>query len=235
VSRSLPEGAAWQGRRRAQRGAGPRLLRAILPYGPWSADSAARGVRQVIPTFRPRQRILVLDGRALAFTRVGWKDEEQRIGEVLNLGATLRLGRAVLAALPSSRPWMVCWPWAPAARSSPWHRQPRAVRLYTAFGFRREAPSRRAAEGPRTTLRRFARARGSAASLRTRLLPRAPSRGHQHAAPGLVSQGTSTPHRGWFRGAGGRAGLALGHLQLATEPAADLLDALDLPLAGKRS
>jgi ribosomal protein S18 acetylase RimI-like enzyme len=136
VSRSLPEGAAWQDVDEHNVALAHACYERSFRTVPGAQTPPLEEYAKVIPTFRPRQRILVLDGRALAFTRVGWKDEEQRIGEVLNLGRDpeARQGGLGSLALVEAMDGLLAMG-ASSAQLTVASTNPRAVRLYTGFGF----------------------------------------------------------------------------------------------------
>lgn len=82
----LPAGAGWQDLDEATVEATYRCYARSFGTVPGSQTPPLAEFGPLMLSLVPKQRILVLDGRVLAFTRVGWKDEAAQVGDVLNLG-----------------------------------------------------------------------------------------------------------------------------------------------------
>ena len=136
VRHQLPEGAAWHDVDEHNVAVAHACYARAFRTVPGAQTPPLEDYAKVVPSFRPRQRILVLEGRALAFTRVGWKNEALGIGEVLNLGrdpeATCR-GLGALALLEAMRGLVGLG--AGSAQLTVASTNPRAIGLYSGFGF----------------------------------------------------------------------------------------------------
>jgi ribosomal protein S18 acetylase RimI-like enzyme len=96
---SVPDGAVWQDLDRetaeSSHGCYQRAFRAV----PGTQVPSLADYLRIMPPLEPRQRVLVHEGRVLAFVRAGWKSEADAIGEILSLGRDPEVALPGLGAL----------------------------------------------------------------------------------------------------------------------------------------